>query len=333
MTTVFELAPAKDKPTLSDFSAEVLRALHPVDPDDPFKIEGPTLISMSGGRTSARLLRLILLRHAGRLPDGAEVFFANTGLEREETLTFVRRIEEEWRVPIRWLEWRPRLERPGQLVPSREERFEWVGHNSASRRGEPFEEMISRKMYLPNKVTRYCTAELKVKTMIRAMASLGHARWTNVIGLRRDEPARFLRQIIRNDSGKERYVSVMPLYTAGVTVREITEYWKRARFDLGLRPDEGNCTLCFLKGEKKLSRLIRDDPASADWWARMERDCPTLSLEAGGGGNAAFFSTRFSYEGLRRAVLAQPMLFEELPDEDDGECGDACGVELEEDDA
>ena len=46
---------------------------------DPFKINGPALISFSGGRTSAYLLYRIVEAYQGDLPDDIFVTFANTG--------------------------------------------------------------------------------------------------------------------------------------------------------------------------------------------------------------------------------------------------------------
>lgn len=45
---------------------------------DPFKVDGLTAISFSGGRTSAYMLWRVLQAHGGALPDGVEVCFANT---------------------------------------------------------------------------------------------------------------------------------------------------------------------------------------------------------------------------------------------------------------
>ena len=54
---------------------------------DPFLIEGPAVISFSGGRTSAYMLHWILER--GLQPD-VHVLFCNTGREDDRTLDFVR---------------------------------------------------------------------------------------------------------------------------------------------------------------------------------------------------------------------------------------------------
>lgn len=72
----------------------------------PYFIEGPALISFSGGRTSAYMLHQILHAHDGELPSDVVVTFANTGKEREETLRFVYECGIRWNCNIHWLEWR-----------------------------------------------------------------------------------------------------------------------------------------------------------------------------------------------------------------------------------
>src|ERR1700755_2515342 len=105
---------------------------------EPFETEGPALISFSGGRTSAYLLRRILDAHGGILPADVYVVFANTGKEREETLDFVERCSTQWRVPIAWVERSSDLEarQRGSLS------IRQVNHQSASRAGEPFGALI-----------------------------------------------------------------------------------------------------------------------------------------------------------------------------------------------
>jgi 3'-phosphoadenosine 5'-phosphosulfate sulfotransferase (PAPS reductase)/FAD synthetase len=126
---------------------------------DPFLINGPAVISFSGGRTSAYMLWRILQAHGGTLPDDVVVCFANTGREMPATLDFVRDCGAAWNVPIVWLEyrWAP----GGPFV-------EMVSHNSASRDGEPFAAFLRARSALPNPVQRSCTTELKIRTMKRA---------------------------------------------------------------------------------------------------------------------------------------------------------------------
>lgn len=121
---------------------------------DPFKTMGRTCISFSGGRTSAYMLWRVLQSNGGKLPEDCIVCFANTGKEREETLRFVRDCAANWNVPIIWLEYR-----------DDEQGYAVVDFDTASRNGEPFEAIIRKRQYLPNPVTRFCTVELKIRTM------------------------------------------------------------------------------------------------------------------------------------------------------------------------
>jgi hypothetical protein len=127
-----------------------------------FKLpEGNVLISFSGGRTSGYMLHQILEEN-GDLPDRVKVTFANTGREMPETLDFVQECSDRWNVKINWIEYSRRSGRVG---------FDVVNHNSASRNGEPLEEMIRASKYIPNTMRRKCTQETKLLT-IKGIADL-----------------------------------------------------------------------------------------------------------------------------------------------------------------
>ena len=131
---------------------------------NPFEIIERTCISFSGGRTSGYMLWRILDANGGKLPDDAVVVFANTGKEDEATLKFVHDCETNWNVPIVWLEYCAH-EDPKQ-------RFKVVNYQTASRNGEPFEAVIRQRNYLPNPVTRFCTAEMKIRTIHKYLKSI-----------------------------------------------------------------------------------------------------------------------------------------------------------------
>jgi 3'-phosphoadenosine 5'-phosphosulfate sulfotransferase (PAPS reductase)/FAD synthetase len=278
---------------------------------DPFRIEGPALISFSGGRTSAYMLWRILQAHGGVLPDDVHVVFANTGKEREETLRFVRECGARWGVKVRWLEWRCRLKR----TPL-EQRFEEVGLNSAARRGEPFAALIASKRALPNAVQRRCTEHLKMQVCADFMEAQGYSHWSNVIGLRRDEVSRVATKDRQNEAGNLPWVNCWPLFKADIVKSDVLEFWLGdgselpQGFDLGLAGWEGNCTLCFMKGRKLLEHLIRLNPKETHWWSDLETSV------------GATFTTEYSYSELARSVRRSPL----LPmggdfDEFDAECG------------
>jgi 3'-phosphoadenosine 5'-phosphosulfate sulfotransferase (PAPS reductase)/FAD synthetase len=256
---------------------------------NPYLIEAPALISFSGGRTSAYMLKQIIDAYGGTLPGGVIACFANTGKEMPQTLDFVEECSKRWRVPIIWLE-----HDTGQ-------RFRVVRHATACRAGEPYEAVIRKKNYLPNPVTRFCTTELKIRVLRDYARSLGWDHWTNVIGLRFDEG----RRVAKIKAQRERWETTAPLFEARVTKEQVSDFWKGQAFDLGLpniggKTPAGNCDLCFLKSAKTISALLRADPGLADWWIRMEEE--TRSSKPLG---AVFRKDRPNYRRLREAVLAQ----------------------------
>jgi hypothetical protein len=222
---------------------------------DPFRIDGPTIINVSGGRTSALMLRRYLDANGGRLPVDAHAVFANVGRERPETLDFLARCADAWGVDLRWVE-----RAPGGS-------FREVTHATASRDGEPFAELVRGKRFLPNPTMRFCTIDLKIKTARDYMRAQGYDRWTSAVGLRFDEPAR-VHKLRDRDHGE--WDVACPLFDAKVTKRHVTEFWKRQPFDLALEPWEGNCDLCFLKGRAVRERIMRDRPDLAAWWIAQE---------------------------------------------------------------
>jgi len=286
--------------------------------ENPYLITGPALISFSGGRTSAYMLKMILDAHGGTLPDDVHVTFANTGKEREETLRFVHDCATHWNVRVRWLEWRTRRTKDddGNVVPF-DARYEEVGFNSASRDGKPFADLIAVKGYTPNAVTRFCTSELKVRVMKWFMQAQGYEHWTNVVGLRHDEQHRVAKSRAPN---KDRWVTALPLDDAKVSNRDVRAFWNAQPFDLQLLPFEGNCDACFLKARPKLWEIERTAPGTLQWWSDMET-----------GPGKGQFVTEYSYASLMRDVRRQPDLFNgglfDFDPDMDAECGTWCAGE------
>ena len=272
---------------------------------DPFKITEPTCISFSGGRTSAYMLWRVLQSNEG-LPDEAIVCFANTGKEDEATLRFVQDCSEQWGVEIHWLEFR-----------NADPAFERVTFDNASRNGEPFEALIRKRNYLPNPVTRFCTAELKIRTIHKYLKSLGwqHNESMDWVGMRADEQRR---------AAKIADKSRIPLVTAGVTKEIVGEFWRNSSFDLGL-PNmngvtmHGNCDLCFLKGGSQVVSLIAEKPERAIWWAKMEALALALASKPSG---AVFRSDRPSYAQMAKFAVEQRDMFDPTEESIACFCGD-----------
>lgn len=241
---------------------------------DPFKIDGPAQIGLSGGRSSGYMMRRILDAHDGKLPDDVFVTFQNTGKEREKTLLFVDRMDREWGLNVQWIEWCG--------VYGSGLQWKLVDFKSASRNSEPFDMFLryyddyrriekNEPPILPNVVNRMCSDRMKIKASIWFMRDVqGLSEWDAVLGIRSDERSRYARAMAANEKGANRYESVLPMYAAGVDHADVKAFWKSQPFDLGIDSDDGNCDGCFLKHENKLLRSFRAEPERADWWIAQE---------------------------------------------------------------
>ena len=278
---------------------------------DPFKIDSPTCISFSGGRTSAYMLWRVLQSNGG-LPEEAVVCFANTGKEEEATLRFIHDCETKWGVEIHWVE--RRFDEQG---------WERVNFESASRNGEPFEALIRKRNYLPNPVSRICTSELKIRAQAKYLETLGlfegetYSAIENLswVGIRADEQRR---------AAKIADKSRIPLWAAGVTKEIVGDFWRSQPFDLGL-PNmngvtmHGNCDLCFLKPASQVLALIAEKPERAVWWAQMESVASEIASKPTGG---LFRSDRPTYAEMEKYAAQQTDMFDKNEEGIACFCGD-----------
>lgn len=269
---------------------------------NPYKIDLPARVSFSGGRTSGYLLYHIIQAFGGSAPEDLIVTFANTGRELEETLEFVRDCEKFWDVKIHWIEYCRDTTKPVVKPDCGQKRigchsFRVTNFETASRKGEPFRQLIEVKAdfrreakaeppVLPNPTDRWCSGELKQRTMDRFMRSIDLDEYTVAVGIRADESHR-AESLFRNNTSKITFVT--PLVTANVTQEDVQQFWKRQPFDLKLQHHptlgtyEGNCDLCFLKAKPKMAQLLQERPEAFEWWATQEeftgqtfrRDRPT----------------------------------------------------------
>ena len=285
---------------------------------DPYALDPGRqyVINFSGGRSSGYMLRQIL-DASGRLPSNAHVIFTNTGKERPETLDFVQRCGTEWDVPIIWLEYRYRKEAKG----GRSDPKHWfcqVSHNSASRSGEPFTQLIDAKKMLPNAVMRFCTSELKVRTTERWMRDkkgLKPSDYTNLLGIRYDEPNRWSKALMAHCT------SDFPMVHGRVTKAAVNAYWAASAFDLGITSEQGNCDLCFLKGWRKLLELVEDDPSTADWWIAQEAGITPYHTENGIiKKSMSTFRKEYSYAEIKDEAVNPRQMLLDLPDEPHADC-------------
>lgn len=275
---------------------------------NPYLLERPALISVSGGRTSGFMLRQIIDAFGGTLPEDVIPVFCNTGREHEATLRFLHEIEMRW-ARIIWLEYRHNTAQYPVHT------YEIVDFCGASRNGEPFSQLMSAKQMLPNPLTRFCTSELKVRTGNRfaRQGKLWEA-WARAVGLRYDEPRR-----VANLVGESRESVCCPMHKARHTLADVTAFWQTQDFDLQLPGNDrafGNCDLCFLKARRHIEKVMRTTPKAASWWIEQEeRD----DLCANGYGRW-FRTDRPTYRQMLTQLTVQGQMFDDAIEDDTLPC-------------
>lgn len=213
-------------------------------------------VQISGGRTSGYMAYLL------KDNPNAVFMFQNTGREKPETYEFLNRMDKEWGLNLVWLEY-------SCPDPSKKAKVNVVSYETANRTGVPFEQLIAKRKAIPNKFKRFCSPELKTKTARRWIRSQGLKKWDYAIGYRADETKRK----VRSDSMQN---AVTPLRDAGITAKDVAEFWKKNSFDLMLpimpngKTFGGNCEGCFWHSEYQNAVLCKDRPESVKWLIAQE---------------------------------------------------------------
>lgn len=224
------------------------------------------LVSFSGGRTSGFMLWWLFNQWEDRHNWDIVVVFANTGKEKEGTLFFVDECAQEWNIPIVWVEAMHKDENGNTFSPKGwAVRSKVVTYETASRNGEPFEEMIS-VLGIPSASASFCSPQLKKKAIRDYVERvLGWKKWSYqvAIGIRDDEPDRQKER----DADQNIMQPLAKLFPVGKPW--ILDWWTQQPFDLDIHADDGNCDACWKKDLPRHCRIMIRSPKTFDWWENM----------------------------------------------------------------
>lgn len=251
------------------------------------------VLMCSGGKTSGFMLRQQLDANPNYRDEWITIF-CNTGREMPQTLDFVHEMETRWQVPIVWLEYTrvpaasiqagifptPRRNLNLAKAAERGEHTHWfriVNYETASRNGEPFDELLDWMTALPNVVSRVCSVQLKMRTAMRYLFSIGVTGYNVSVGIRTDESHRAAQILASCDSYEQ---PRFPLIDGKIDERDVLEFWKSNDFTLELEPHQGNCDFCFLKAKWKRVLMAQENPDKLIWWKQWES---TKSNKGNGG--------------------------------------------------
>jgi hypothetical protein len=225
------------------------------------------LVSFSGGETSAYMAQW-LWNHKRDEFDMVFVF-ANTGQENEETLLFVEKCSKQFGFPVHWVE---AVVHHGKRKGTT---HKVVDFKTASRKGEPFEEIIT-KYGIPNQSFPHCTREIKLNPITSFTKEYFRTRkYYTAIGIRIDEADRM------NSKAKERRL-IYPLISKDyipMTKPKINFWWKQQPFRLQLKGYQGNCKTCWKKSDKKLFLIANENPEWFEFMEMMEHKYPRIGAE------------------------------------------------------
>ncbi len=240
-----------------------------------FRRERPVLfVSFSGGRTSAYMSKWLI----DNVSDLFELCFtfANTGQEHEKTLDFVHKCDIEFGLNLVWVE---ADVQHGKRVGSK---HKIVNYQTASRNGEPFEEVI-KKYGIPNAAFQHCNREMKLNPLNSyrntVLENLDPTDYGFAIGIRVDE-------FDRMSASAEKNKLVYPLVDIGVTKAQVIDWFSRQPFDLEIPEHMGNCVTCYKKTDRKLYTIAKHEPERFDFFKRMECE---YSFYGAGEGERKFF--------------------------------------------
>jgi len=202
------------------------------------------------------------------------------------------------------------------------QRIDWVV-------GPTFDAVTRKKGgWLPNKVSRYCTVEMKLRPI--------HRWWRNKIGepikmqigFRAGEERRANKMLERTNAdglsvikdvvgqhsnGRNKWAEtpwqkpVFPMIKDNIHRDHVVEFWKNkpVRF-----AERNNCVGCFHRNPLLLRQMFDQHPNKMEWFASQERQS-----------NKGTWREDMSYDVIKKHRLQHKLVFEDFSECDSGHCG------------
>ncbi len=226
------------------------------------------MVTISGGRSSAMMARHI--QTSEKYKNFEKIFvFCNTGMERPETIDFLKKIESIWKIPLIKIEGIYSQEM-GKGVGYRI--VEW---NDLNMNATPFSEAIKHKNKgkyegLPNSEAPYCSDMMKTIPSKKLCDDIfGVNNYIKAIGFRKEDmPKRISWAEILED--KKRIFPLITDFYAPISQRDLNNYFDLQPFKLELHSKLGNCELCWKKSDKNLIEAIKYGTRFIDWFKTHE---------------------------------------------------------------
>lgn len=227
------------------------------------------MVCVSGGRSSAYMAWHIQnsekYKHLNKI-----YVFCNTGMERPETIDFLKNIVKHWKIDLNIIEG----------VFSNEMnvgvRYKLVDFDTMNMNGKPFSEMIEHKNKgvfdgLPNPDAPYCSDMMKTRPA-KSFADeiFGVNNYKKAIGFRKEDmPKRITWGGIVED--KERIFPLLTDFMYPTSQSDLSIFFDYQPFKLEIHNKYGNCELCWKKSEPTLIENIKFGTRFIDWHREHEQ--------------------------------------------------------------
>ena len=210
---------------------------------------------------------------------------------------------------------------------------QYIGQSITWITGKTFDEVLVRRgvagLYLPNKMQRYCTTELKILPIFYWCAENTDLPVEMRIGFRANEQRRadvMLKKLnskgleemkatfSKHKNGNNKWEVVdyrkpsFPLIKDGIFKDNIEEYWKDKPVRFAYL---NNCVGCFNRNEMLLKHMSNKDPKTFEWFAKQERES----------GYKAKFKTGITYDKIKAHQTQHTLFDDDFNDCDSGYCG------------
>lgn len=208
---------------------------------------------------------------------------------------------------------------------------QFIGRKITWVTGKTFDEITTRKdkVYLPNKVQRFCTVEMKIEPMFYWWAEhIGEPTETR-IGFRANETRRannmlercnedglsvFKATFEKHPDGRNKWEDVpyqkpsFPLIIDNIRKAQIEVYWKDKPIRFAWM---NNCVGCFHKTPLLLRKMFDKHPNKLEWFAKRERE----SI------NGASWRSDVLYDDVKKWNTQFELFEDDFNECDSGYCG------------
>jgi len=206
---------------------------------------------------------------------------------------------------------------------------QWLQQDIHWTAGETFDHITAHKGgWLPNKLHRYCTVEMKLRPMHRWWKETIGEPVKMQIGFRAGEERRAVRMMERcnedgllefkdvigkHSNGNNKWATVawqkptFPMIDDGIHRDKVVEYWNEIPIPFAER---NNCVGCFHRNPLLLRKMWDKYPEKMEWFASQERK-----------EKKGQWRSDTTYDNIKNHRLQHELNFDDFGECDSGHCG------------